>query len=65
MELDQLNDEELVAEIVDTFFEVVLVAHKTALDNGGGIQGVKDENLIRSAIGRPFQEFDGVVFIPL
>lgn len=43
-------------------FDDVMVAHDAALENGGGIAGVKDEALIRSALGRPYHEFAD--FIP-
>lgn len=42
----------------------VLAAHDAALENGGGIVGIKDEALIRSALGRPYQEFAGLVPYP-
>lgn len=45
-------------------FENVIDAHDAALQNGGGIDGIKDEALIRSAIGRPYQEFTGFVPYP-
>ena len=45
-------------------FEDVILAHDEALRNGGGVNGIKDEALIRSAIGRPYQEFAGLVPYP-
>ena len=41
-------------------FDDVMAAHDAALENGGGISGIKDENLIRSAMGRPYQVFAGL-----
>jgi len=47
-------------------FENVLIAHDNALQNGGGVPGLKahGEALIRSAIGRPYQEFTGLIPYP-
>ncbi len=44
--------------------EDLLQAHDVALENGGGVVGVKDESLLLSAIGRPYQEFDGLIPYP-
>ncbi|MCF6315504.1 MAG: hypothetical protein L3J30_04280 [Marinosulfonomonas sp.] len=43
-------------------YDDVIEAHDAALENGGGIVGIKDEALIFSTLGRPYQEFTG--FIP-
>lgn len=43
-------------------YEQVILAHEISLQNGGGLTGIKNENDIRSALGRPYQEFNG--FIP-
>lgn len=51
-----------MAEHYIVTYDDVIGAHDAALENGGGIVGIKDESLIRSAIGRPYQEFAG--FIP-
>ena len=45
-------------------YDDVIDAHDAALQNGGGIPGIKDENLVRSALGRPYQEFAGFVPYP-
>ncbi len=45
-------------------FKDVMLAHEAALKNGGGVSGVNSEDLIRSAIGRPYHEFAGEVFYP-
>ena len=51
-----------MAEHYIVTYDDVIRAHDAALENGGGIVGIKDESLILSAIGRPYQEFAG--FIP-
>lgn len=45
-------------------FQDVIEAHDEALTRGGGIEGIKDESQILSAIGRPYQEFSGLVPYP-
>lgn len=39
-------------------------AHEEALKNGGGVDGIKDETQLLSAIGRPYQEFGGLIPYP-
>lgn len=39
-------------------------AHSEALKRGGGIDGIKDESQLLSAIGRPYQEIDGLIPYP-
>ncbi len=36
----------------------VLLLHKQLIDETGGIQGLRDEGLLDSALSSPFQEFD-------
>lgn len=45
-------------------FQNLIEAHDAALKNGGGADGIKDESLLLSAIGRPYQEFGGLVPYP-
>ena len=45
-------------------FQDVIEAHDEALTRGGGVKGLKDETQILSAIGRPYQEFAGLVPYP-
>ncbi len=40
--------------------EQVLMLHKELIKETGGTEGVRDENLLDSALNAPFQEFDGV-----
>lgn len=39
--------------------EFVLEIHNRVLEKHGGLSGVRDNNGLLSAIGRPFQTFDG------
>lgn len=45
-------------------FEDALGAHKAALENGGGVPGIKSQASILSAIGRPYAEFSGLTPYP-
>jgi death-on-curing protein len=45
-------------------FQDLLEAHDEALTRGGGVIGIKDENLLHSAIGRPYHESFGHVLYP-
>ncbi|APX14188.1 type II toxin-antitoxin system death-on-curing family toxin [Tateyamaria omphalii] len=45
-------------------FADVITAHDHALRNGGGVPGINSKDLIHSALGRPYQEYDGQVFYP-
>ena len=38
--------------------------HKMLLDSTGGLDGIRDEALLDSALAAPFQTFDGVEFYP-
>ncbi len=38
----------------------ILRLHDLSIINYGGSYGVRDESLLESAIGRPFQTFDGI-----
>nr|WP_299658065.1 Fic family protein [uncultured Tateyamaria sp.] len=42
----------------------MMTAHDNALQNGGGVPGINNEDLIRSALGRPYHEYAGHVFYP-
>lgn len=42
----------------------LLAAHAEALEYGGGVEGVKNEGQLLSAIGRPYQEFQGLIPYP-
>lgn len=44
--------------------EDVIEAHDEALKRGGGVDGIKDETQLLSAIGRPYQEFGGLIPYP-
>ncbi|MEM9887887.1 MAG: type II toxin-antitoxin system death-on-curing family toxin [Bacteroidota bacterium] len=44
--------------------EKVLTIHSLALDKFGGSEGVRDMNLLDSAIKRPFATFDGQELYP-
>lgn len=37
----------------------VLFAHETALENGGGVRGVKNQALLESAMARPYTDLMG------
>ncbi len=39
--------------------EQIKLLHKILLDETGGLDGIRDENLFDSAINAPFQTFDG------
>lgn len=39
--------------------EQIKLLHKMLLDETGGLDGIRDENLFDSAINAPFQTFDG------
>lgn len=42
----------------------LLASHAEALRFGGGVEGVKNEGQLLSAIGRPYQEFQGLIPYP-
>jgi death-on-curing protein len=44
--------------------EQVKRLHKMLLDATGGLEGIRDEALLDSALAAPFQVFDGVEFYP-
>lgn len=44
--------------------EVVLGIHRVLIKRYGGHQGVRDEALLKSAIARPYQTFDGKDLYP-
>ena len=44
--------------------EQILLMHHELIDAHGGGDGVRDENLLDSAIAAPFQEFDGQSMFP-
>lgn len=45
-------------------FEDVIAAHQAALENGGGVPGIKSRDDILSAIGRPYTAFSGLTPYP-
>ena len=45
-------------------YEQVLRLHSTLISKTGGIDGVRDENLLDSALKTPFQTFDGKDLYP-
>jgi len=42
----------------------VLQLHKSLIDNFGGIDGIRDETLLDSALASAFQTFDGTDMFP-
>lgn len=44
--------------------EQILFMHKQLIDETGGLDGVRDEALLDSAINAPFQKFDGADLFP-
>ena len=42
----------------------ILLLHRDLIDEFGGIHGIRDENLLESAIYAPFQTFDGQDLYP-
>ena len=40
--------------------EQVKRLHKMLLDSTGGLDGIRDESLLDSALSAPFQTFDGI-----
>ena len=44
--------------------EQILFMHKQLIDETGGLDGVRDEALLDSAINVPFQKFDGADLFP-
>ena len=44
--------------------EQVKRLHKVMLDATGGLDGIRDESLLDSALSAPFQTFDGVELFP-
>ena len=42
----------------------VLMLHKQLIDEYGGSHGVRDENLLESALETPFQSFEGEELYP-
>lgn len=44
--------------------EQILFMHKQLIDETGGLDGVRDETLLESAINAPFQKFDGKDLFP-
>lgn len=45
-------------------FEQVLKLHSSLIEKTGGIDGVRDKNLLDSALKAPFQTFDGNELYP-
>ena len=44
--------------------EVVLAIHSESLSRFGGLDGVRDEGLLESALAQPFQTFNGTELYP-
>jgi death-on-curing protein len=44
--------------------EQVVRLHEKLLERTGGLDGIRDENLLESALSNPFQTFDGVELYP-
>jgi len=44
--------------------EEVLSIHKILVEQFGGLQGIRDQSALESAIARPFATFDGVDLYP-
>ena len=44
--------------------EQIIMLHEQLIERYGGIQGIRDEGLLDSAIKAPFQSFDGQEFFP-
>ena len=44
--------------------EQIILLHKQLIDSFGGIHGVRDNNLLESALAAPYQSFSGVEFFP-
>lgn len=44
--------------------EHIKLLHRILLEETGGLDGMRDENLFESAINAPFQTFDGVYVYP-
>jgi len=44
--------------------EQVIRLHKKLLDSTGGLNGIRDENMLDSALAAPFQTFDSVELYP-
>jgi death-on-curing protein len=42
----------------------VLALHEILLERFGGSSGIRDQQLLESALSRPFQTFDGTVLYP-
>lgn len=42
--------------------EQILFMHKQLIDETGGLDGVRDEALLDSAINAPFQKFTGLIY---
>ena len=41
--------------------EQIILLHSMAINKTGGLDGIRDEGLLESAINLPFQSFGGVV----
>jgi len=44
--------------------EQILFLHKKITESSGGTEGIRDENLLDSAIKSPFQTFGGIDLYP-
>jgi len=50
--------------VITLSLEQVKRLHKVMLDATGGLDGIRDESLLDSALSAPFQTFDGVELFP-
>lgn len=44
--------------------EDIIFLHSASIEKFGGVQGIRDEGLLDSALNAPFQTFDGSELIP-
>ena len=51
-------------QMINLTKEQIILLHKQLIDSFGGIHGVRDNNLLESALAAPYQSFAGVEFFP-
>ena len=42
----------------------IILLHKQLIDAFGGIHGLRDDNMLESALAAPYQSFAGIEFYP-
>ena len=42
----------------------IILLHKQLIDSFGGIHGLRDDNMLESALAAPYQSFAGIEFYP-